>query len=397
MSAYTLYQARRKLVTEPLNRLGTITRDVWASRANPLSTTPPARFMAAWGEVLERATRRYSKPEFSIPGALERTILRTPFCNLVYFDHEEGRKGPNVLIIAPLSGHHATLLRDTVARLAPECNVFLTDWVDARLVPAEKGPFGFDDMVKLLQRFMDLLSPDLHVIAVCQPCPALLAAVALQEQEDREAPRTMTLMAGPIDPRVNITAVGKLAQSRPLAWFKALTINRVPAGEPGFLRKVYPGFLQLAALMAMNPDRHWGSWWRFFVDVATGNEAGAAAHRKFYDDYLAVLDMPAEFYLQTVEKVFQRCDLPRGTLKVHGKLVQPQLITTTALLTVEAAKDDICAPGQTRAAHDLCRGIPRERRDIVVVEDVGHYGVFSGSRWREKVAPIVLDFIRRNA
>ncbi len=280
-----------------------------------------------------------------------------------------------------------TLLRDH--------KVYITDWVDARMVPVEAGPFHLDDYVDYIQRFIRHLGAErLHVVSVCQPTVPVLAAVSLMAARGETTPRTLTMMGGPIDPRRSPTSVNNLATTQPLDWFRHTVIDTVPANYPGRGRQVYPGFLQHAGFVAMNPGRHLSSHWDFYLNLLRGDEDDAEAHRKFYDEYNAVLDMPAEYYLDTIRIVFQQFLLPRGLWDVAGERVNPAAIKDSALLTVEGELDDISGPGQTEAAHDLCSGIPAERRRNQVVEGAGHYGIFSGRRWRESVYPQVRDFIK---
>ena len=369
-----------------------------------LRGTPLARVLASASELLERATRRYPKPPFGFStteidgrtvAVRELPRLETPFCNLIHFERDAPRRDPKVLMIAPLSGHHASLLRDTVARLLPDHDLYVTDWIDARLVPLSAGRFDLDDYIDLLQRFIHTLGSDVHVLAVCQPSVLALAAISLMaEADDPATPRTMTLMAGPVDTRVNPTQVDRLATNRPLDWFEMAAVYRVPAGEPGFLRKVYPGFLQLTAFVALDPERHADAHRQLYRDLLAGDEESAEAHRRFYDDYLAVMDVPAEYYLQTIATVFQNHDLARGAMTSRGRAIRPETIRRTALMTVEGEKDEITSVGQTAAAHTLCAGIPAERRIQYVQPGAGHYGVFSGRRWREEIAPRIARFIR---
>ena len=318
-------------------------------------------------------------------------MVEKPFCKLVRFES----RGPRVLLFAPLSGHFATLLRETVRTMLPDHEVFITDWTDARMVPTSAGTFSFDDYVAYAIEFMRALGPDLHVMAVCQPSVPVLAAVSLMAtKNDPCVPRSLTLMGGPIDPRESPTEVNKLATTRDISWFEDNVIHTVPFGHPGAGRRVYPGFLQLLAFVSMNPERHAESYRNYFFDVLRGDSEAAEAHRKFYDEYNAVLDMDAAYYLDTVRMVFQEHALPRGRMRIAGELVRPADIRTTALLTVEGELDDISGLGQTRAAHTLCAGIPNERKQHHVAEGAGHYGIFSGRRWRESVYPIVREFIR---
>ena len=400
---YGAYQLNRAFA-EPVNRWAGLLRSVWSNPFFPAASTAFGRSVASAGEMLERATRRYPKVPFGLESTVsggcrvavrETTCAETPFCNLVRFERATERRDPRVLLVAPLSGHHASLVRDTAAQLLPEHDVYVTDWIDARLVPLAEGRFDLDDYVELMQRFMRLLGPDLHVVAVCQPCVPVLAAVSLMEASgDPASPRSMTLMAGPIDARVSPTKVDTYATSRPLSWFETMAVHHVPFGEPGFLRKVYPGFLQLAAFVSMNASRHVDAHRKLYRDLVAGDEESAGVYRRFYDDYLSVMDVPAEYYLQTVRSVFQRHELARGEMEWRGARVRPELIRRAALMTVEGENDDITAVGQTSAAHGLCAGIPAERRERLVVPGVGHYGVFSGRRWREEIAPRVGEFVR---
>ncbi len=404
---YSVYQLNRALA-DPVNSWAGLVRNLWSHPSFPMSGTPFGRAIACASEELERVTRRYPKVPFGFEsteiadrliGVREAVCLETPFCNLIRFERDTLRHDPKVLLIAPLSGQHATLLRDTVARLIPDHDVYVTDWIDARLIPHSKGPFDLDDYIDLLQRFMRHIGPDLHVVAICQPCVPLLAAVSLMaESGDLASPRSMTLMAGPIDTRVNPTRIDSYAAALPLAWFELTAVHRVPFGEPGFLRRVYPGFLQQSAIMSMNASRPLNAHRNLYRDLVAGDEQSAEAHRRFYEDYLAVMDLPAEFYLQTLRSVFQRHELARGEMKWRGtRLVRPDLIRSTALMTIEGADDDITGVGQTSAAHALCSAIPAERRQRHVAQGVGHCGVFTGRRWREEIAPRVREFIRSSS
>jgi poly(3-hydroxybutyrate) depolymerase len=306
---------------------------------------------------------------------------------------EQMRSQPKVLLVAPLSGHHSTLLRDTVKSMLPDHKVFITDWTDARMVPLEAGPFHLDDYVEYVQEFIRHCGPDVHVISVCQPTVPVLAAVSLMASRGEATPLTMTMMGGPIDARKSPTAVNNLAMNKSFSWFETNVIFRVPQNFPGAGRAVYPGFLQHTGFVAMNPDRHLTSHYDYFLDLIRGDDDSAESHRQFYDEYNAVLDMPAEYYLDTIKTVFQDFALVNGTWQVHGELVQPQDIGSTALLTIEGELDDISGAGQTRAAHDLCTGVPTSRKFHYDAEGAGHYGIFSGRRWREKIYPQVRDFI----
>ena len=402
-----MYSGFGRAVTDSVNSWANSVHALWSHPASPLAGTPFARIVASNGELLERATRRYPKPPFGLPRTIvegrevavrEVVRLATPFCNLIRFERDlaPGRaQDPKVLLVAPLSGHHASLLRDTVARLLPDHDLYVTDWIDASLVPLAAGRFDLDDYVHLVQRFLRELGSGVHVIAVCQPSVPVLAAVALMaESGDRATPRSMTLMAGPIDTRVNPTAVDRAATNRSMAWFELAAAHRVPAGNPGFLRRVYPGMLQLTAFVALDPLRHAAAHRKLYQSLLAGDEESAEAHRRFYDDFLAVMDVPAEYYLQTVSTVFRKHLLARGQMTVRGRPVRPDAIAATGLMTVEGENDNIAAVGQTAAAHALCTAIPRGRRRLHVQSGAGHYGVFSGRRWREEIAPRIAEFIR---
>ena len=298
-----------------------------------------------------------------------------------------------MLVVAPLSGHHSTLLRDTVKSLLHDHKVFITDWTDARMVPADAGPFRLDDYVAYVQEFIRHIGPHAHVMSVCQPTVPVLAAVSLMASRGEPTPLTMTMMGGPIDARKSPTAVNNLATDKSYQWFENNVIYRVPQNYPGAGRRVYPGFLQYSGFVAMNPDRHVNSHYDYFLDLVRGDEESAESHRQFYDEYNAVLDMPAEYYLDTIRRVFQEFALVNGTWVVDDQPVRPQDIRRTALLTIEGELDDISGAGQTKAAHDLCSGIPAEHRFHYDVEGAGHYGIFSGRRWREQVYPRVRAFI----
>jgi len=402
---YFAYQLQRGL-QEPLHLWASIQQAVWSHPGLP--ETPLTRALVAMSELMERSTRFYAKPAFGLTSTtagehtvpvVERRAQRTPFCELVHFEREGAAQHPRVLLVAPLSGHHATLLRETVQELLVDHDVYLTDWVDARLIPVSAGTFDLEDYVALVQGLLRELGPDIHVISVCQPAVAVLAAVSLlAEDAPKLQPRTLALLAGPVDSRVNPTEVNRLARAQPLNWFERWAVDTVPATEPGAGRRVCPGFFQLSGFVSMNPDRHWGAHWKLFRDVVEGDVAGAAVGRRFYDEYLAVMDLPAEYYLQTVRTVFQEDALALGTLALKsGRPVRPAAITRTALLTVEGEKDDITGLGQTLAAHALCVGLSADQKEHHQQPGAGHYGVFSGRRWREGVAPRIRSFIRRHA
>ncbi|GIL40365.1 polyhydroxyalkanoate depolymerase [Roseiterribacter gracilis] len=402
---YTLYEWNRAAML-PVRMLAGAANIAFQNPFAPVSYTQFGRSVVAASEVLERVTRRFEKPEWGldvtliggepVPVTIE-TVDQTPFCNLLHFSRDTDRNDPKVLLVAPISGHHATLLRGTVEALLPHHDVYVTDWIDARQVPLANGAFDLDDYVHYLIRFLKLLGADTHVIAVCQPAVPVMAAVSLLASAgDAVQPRTMTLMGGPIDTRRAPTAVTRLAETRPIEWFEHSVISPVPMMYPGALRNVYPGFVQLTGFMQMNLDRHVGAHVKLFQHLVRGDDESADAHRKFYDEYLSVMDLTAEFYLQTVETVFQRHDLPNGTMKVRGVPVVPGDVQRTALLTIEGELDDISAPGQTLAAHDLLTGLPAEKKKAHLQLGVGHYGIFNGRRWRESILPVVRSWIRQH-
>ncbi len=322
------------------------------------------------------------------------TVDATPFASLVHFKKDSDRRQPKVLLVAPMSGHFATLLRSTVEVMLRDHDVYITDWHNARDIPADAGPFGFDEYVEHVMRFLEFLGPRSHVIGVCQPAVAVLAAVAVMSEDNNPAtPRSMTLMAGPIDTRRNPTKVNILAKTRDISWFEDKMIGVVPWRYRGAGRRVYPGFIQLSAFVAMNLDKHIGAHIKQFRALASEDNLVAETHRAFYDEYLAVMDLPAEFYLETVQRIFMDHELPKGELKYRGRLVKPELIKKTFLFTVEGERDDICGLGQTAAALDLCSNLRPSLKRHYVQTGVGHYGVFSGNRWAEEIYPRVREVI----
>ncbi|AXK72445.1 polyhydroxyalkanoate depolymerase [Lysobacter sp. TY2-98] len=375
-----------------------------------LSSMPGASQMAAGSELFYRLGKDYEKPRFDIRdvevdgrsyAVIEREALHKPFCRLLHFKRyaddavsvEALQGAPTVLVVAPLSGHHATLLRDTVRTLLRDHDVYITDWVDARMVPAAEGPFHLDDYVLYVEEFIRHIGThNLHVISVCQPTVPVLAAVSLMAARGEPTPKSLVMMGGPIDTRENPTQVNDLATHKPMWWFETQLIHPVPLPYPGAGRRVYPGFLQHMGFVAMNPERHFQSHWDFYENLLKGDLDDAESHRRFYDEYNAVLDMPAEYYLDTVRIVFKEHLLPKSEWEVHGQRVDPSKIHDTALLTIEGELDDISGRGQTRAAQKLCSGIPEADRQHLVVEGAGHYGIFSGRRWRTQVYPKVRDF-----
>lgn len=406
---YQLYELQHALMT-PVRIQSELIRTVFQNPYNPLSYTALGRTISASAEMTERMTRRFGRPEFGLHETIiggkkveveEKVVAEKPFCSLANFKRKTKRNDPQVLIVAPMSGHYATLLRGTVEALLPHHDVYITDWEDARQVPMAAGTFNFDSYVTYLREFLSLLGPDTHLIAVCQPAVPVLAAVSLMATEnDPNQPLSMTLMGGPIDTRVSKTEVTELAETRPLKWFEKTVIHTVPFFYPGANREVYPGFLQLGGFMSMNLDTHIGSHLKFFQHLVTGDGESSDKHRTFYNEYLSVMDIPAEFYLQTVEEVFQKHSLPRGTMKCKdpytGKLqdVRPQDIRKTALLTIEGELDDISARGQTTAAHELCYNLPQRKQFHHFQLQCGHYGIFNGGRWRKQIMPRIRHFIR---
>ena len=402
---YTLHEMKRA-VHAPVNLWAQAMQATFANPFSPWAWGPGSAKVAASSELLMRVIRHYDKPAFGLSetqvggqavAVHEQFVDDRPFCRLLHFRREVLRDDPKVLVVAPLSGHHASLLRDTVRALLPEHDVYITDWLDARLVPVAAGDFHFDDYVAYVQAYLRLLGPNVHVLAVCQPTVPVLAAISLLAATGEAGPRSMTLMGGPIDTRICPTAVNEFATRHSMRWFETRVIDRVPAKYPGFGRRVYPGFLQHAGFVSMNQDRHLQAHLDFYNHLVEGDGDSAEAHRRFYDEYNAVMDLPAEFYLETIRRVFKDHELPRGMMKVAGQSVEPALITQTALLTIEGSLDDISSPGQTDAAQDLCSALPETMRQRLLVEGVGHYGIFSGRRWREEIYPQVRDFIRCHA
>jgi polyhydroxyalkanoate depolymerase len=361
------------------------------------------RAAGALCEMMTRARLSHRRPSFGIEEVRfgnhlvpvrEEEVLATPFGTLLRFAKEGAPPQPRVLLVAPLSGHFATLLRDTVRVMLPEHDVHVTDWANARDVGVWHGRFGFDEYVEHLMRFLEVMGPGAHVVAVCQPCVQALAAAALLAEDDHACqPRSLTLMAGPIDTRINPTKVNELATGQPIGWFEQNLIARVPLRYPGALRRVYPGFLQLAAFMSMNVDRHFKAHVDLFRAIAKGETEQARTIKAFYDEYFAVLDMTAEFYLETVSRVFQDHLLAKGELLWRERRINPKAIRRTALFTVEGERDDICSIGQTVAAHDLCTSLRAYRKKHYMQAGVGHYGVFSGRRWAAQIYPLVRNTI----
>jgi poly(3-hydroxybutyrate) depolymerase len=406
---YWLYEMSHAAL-DPARALADATRLFYKNPANPYAHTTFGKSIAAACELFERSIRRYSRPDWDIDSALvggERvpvhitTIWERPFCRLLHFErmleHAPRRPQPHILIVAPMSGHYATLLRGTVEAFLQNHDVFITDWEDARMVPLSDGRFDLDDYIDYVISMLHVLGGDTHVIAVCQPSVPVLAAIALMEAEDDPCtPHSMVLMGGPIDTRANPTGVNRLAEQRGVDWFRRNVITRVPFPHPGFLRDVYPGFLQLHGFVSMNLERHIEAHRELYQHLIEGDGDSAQKHREFYDEYLAVMDLAAEFYLQTVETVFVRHALPKGEMTHRGRRVDLGKIHRTALMTVEGEHDDISGVGQTEAAHALCVNIPAEKQAHWLQPDVGHYGVFNGSRFRAEIMPRISDFILSN-
>lgn len=410
---YQLHEMNRTMLN-PLIQWAEASSKLFTNPVSPFAHTPFAQRIAAGYELMYRLGKDYDKPQFGItsvdvPGhasvaIIEEVAIEKPFCRLLHFRKDLSTPAlsklvqPKVLLVAPLSGHHSTLLRDTVRVLLADHDVYITDWVDARMVPLDKGAFHLHDYIYYVQDFIRFLGADLNVISVCQPTVPVLAAISLMASaNEANMPKTMVMMGGPIDPRKSPTEVNNLATEKPFSWFENTVIYSVPPNYPGYGRHVYPGFLQHAGFVAMNPRRHAQSHWEFYLHLRGGDNESAEEHRKFYDEYNAVLDMPAEYYLETIKTVFQDFCLPAGTWDVEGKLVCPQDIKGVALFTIEGELDDISGSGQTRAAHDLCSHIPKEKKQHFTAPKCGHYGIFSGRRWRETIAPRITEFIKAHA
>ena len=383
-----------------------VLRSLPGAETLPEHLTWATRATVAWADVADSVLRPRGKPDWNIRAVRgsdeavhEEVVLDLPFVRLLHFAAPTTPPdAPRILLVAPMSGHHATLLRGTVQDMLDQgIAVFVTDWRDARIVPLLHGDFDLGSYIEHVIQFLQHLGPDTHVVAVCQPAPAVVAAVSLMAaRNDPAQPRSMTLMGGPVDTRAAPTAVTQLAEQHPISWFEQHVVATVPPWHPGAFRRVYPGFLQLAAFISMNPDRHVEAHRRMFNHLIKGDESSAESHRRFYDEYLAVMDVPASYYLQTVESFFQKHELAQGTFRVRGELVDPRAIERTALLTVEGELDDISAPGQTIAAQALCASVPSERRGQYLQPGVGHYGIFNGRKWRAEILPRIKAFALSN-
>nr|WP_045738510.1 polyhydroxyalkanoate depolymerase [Xanthomonas sp. MUS 060] len=411
---YQLHELTRNLLA-PWVHQAEANAKIFSDANSIWSTLPGADRFAASNELLHRLGKDYEKPAWSLDHVeinghalpiVEQEVLHKPFCRLLRFKRfsddtaivDSLKQQPAVLVVAPLSGHHATLLRDTVRTLLRDHKVYVTDWIDARMVPQSEGDFGLDDYVDYVQEFIRHIgAASLHVMSVCQPTVPVLAAVSLMAARGEVTPRSLVMMGGPIDARHSPTEVNNLATRNTLSWFEHNLIHTVPSAYPGHGRQVYPGFLQHIGFLAMNPSRHFMSHWDFYANLIKGDLQDAQAHRRFYDEYNAVLDMPASYYLDTIRVVFQEFLLPRGEWTVGGERVDPSAIRDTALLSIEGELDDISGLGQTAAVHELCTGIAAQRRQHLEVKGAGHYGIFSGRRWREIVYPQVRAFIAANA
>ena len=414
---YQIYETQRSFM-EPFSELAQVAAKMLTNPQNPIGHLPLAQRVSAGYELMHRLGKDYVKPEFGIRTVQvgkvdvaihERVEIDKAFCELRRFKRFSDdaptltalKKQPAVLIVAPLSGHYATLLRDTVKTMLKDHKVYITDWKNARLVPLEDGEFHLDDYVNYVQEFIGHVQSvygNCHVVSVCQPTVPVLAAVSLMASRGEKTPLSMTMMGGPIDARKSPTAVNNLAMNKSFEWFENNVIFRVPPNFPGAGRRVYPGFMQHTGFVAMNPDRHLKSHYDYFKDLIKGDNSSAESHRQFYDEYNAVLDMDADYYLETIRTVFQDFALVKGTWDVRNssgeaERVRPQDIKGTALLTVEGELDDISGSGQTQAAHQLCTGIVSQHKKHLEVPGAGHYGIFSGRRWREIVFPQVRDFI----
>lgn len=383
------------LMLTPARMAAGVAKTAYQNPFSPLAYTPSSRAIAASCELFERGTRSYAKPSFGLPTS-ERVVWQRPFCRVIAFGEPSAK--PKLLLVAPLSGHYATLLRGTVAAFLDTHQVFITDWADAKQVPLSAGRFDLDDYIDYCMAMFEALGPDLHVMAVCQPSVPVLAAIARMEAEDHPlVPRSAVLVGGPIDTRRSPTAVNKLPQQHKIGWFEQNCIHPVPWPHPGYGRKVYPGFLQLAGFISMNLDRHQTAHWDMFNHLVQGDGDSAAKHREFYDEYLAVMDLTAEYYLQTVERVFIEHQLPRGVMRHRGDLVDLTAIRRCALMAIEGEKDDITGIGQTSAALDLTTSLSAEKKAYHLQMGAGHYGIFNGSRFRAEIVPEIAGFIEAHA
>ncbi|MDR1475562.1 MAG: polyhydroxyalkanoate depolymerase [Holosporales bacterium] len=392
---------------QPARKTAETIKNIISVLPDKYSRTPFFSSTSGLLDIFSRITRQTKKPSFNIAKTVisskeysvcEEIITSKPFGNLLHFKVQGMKKRrPKLMIIAPISGHFATLLRDTVKRMVAEHDVYITDWISASMVPLKFGVFGLDEYNSYIIDFLHKIGPGAHVMAVCQPVVQGLAVCAIMSAAgDPCTPSSIILMGGPIDPRKNPTMVNKFAESFSIKWFENNLIQTVPSGFPGVGRRVYPGFVQIMAFISMNPHKHFDAHTQYLIDCIESNQAGQQKHRDFYDEYLTTMDMDREFFIETVDKVFKRYDFAKGIMKYKGKLIDPKKITKTALLTVEGERDDISALGQTTAAHDLCPNVPKDHKKSFVQPGVGHYGVFSGSKWRSTIAPVVTEFIYKH-
>ncbi|WP_439547317.1 polyhydroxyalkanoate depolymerase [Sandarakinorhabdus sp.] len=403
---YTAFEMQRAWMAG-VGMMAKSSSELLLSAAHPLAWNPASPVMARSLEVFAHAVAPRGKPPFGLETTIvdgvsvavsEDIVVRKPFGQLKHFQRAvSGRNDPRVLVVAPMSGHYATLLRGTVERLLPDHDVYITDWRDAKLVPVSEGRFDLNDYVDYLIEYLEALGPDTHMLAVCQPSVPALAAVCLMNADDHPcAPPSLTLMGGPVDTRKAPTSVNDLAHNRPYAWFEQMVIQRVPDIYPGAGRKVYPGYLQLSGFLSMNLANHMKSHWEMFKHLIEGDTESSDATKAFYDEYRAVCDMTAEFYLQTIDLVFQRQALATGQFWHRGRLADPAAITRTALLAIEGERDDISGIGQTKAALDLAVNLPDSKKAYHMAMGAGHYGIFNGRKWREGVAPVVEQFMRKH-
>jgi poly(3-hydroxybutyrate) depolymerase len=401
---YNIMEAWRTSLL-PFRSLLAANHAILSNKYNPVMHTSMGKAMLASFEMAERITRNYPKPEFNIISTMiddkeieviQKTSLSKPFCNLIHFSKASKVKQPKFLIIAPMAGHHSTLLRGTVEALLPSLDVYITDWKDAAQVPLEAGKFDMDDYIHYLMEFLAHIGEGTHIMAVCQPTvPALAAVSIMSEDKNKFLPASMTLVGGPIDARKNPTAVNMFAKNKSIEWFEKNVISQVPEGYPGKGRKVYPGFLQLAGFMSMNIFNHIESHTKMYNQLMSDDKRPAEAQKKFYDEYLAVMDLPAEFYLETIEEVFLDFSLATGKLTFRDRIIDLSEITKTALLGIEGENDDIAGVGQTKASLKLCKNLPDDRKQYHLQEGVGHYGVFSGTKFTKFIAPVIVEFVKK--
>jgi len=401
---YLLESTRANL--SPLRYAILAAQEWYESQYNPLYSSNFAQTMRATLEIAERISRKYSKPEFGITAAMindksypveNEVLLKKPFCNLVHFDKKiYTGKQPRLLVVAPMAGHHATLLRGTIQEMLSYTDVYVTDWIDASQVPLSEGSFNMDDYIDYVIDFINFLGPNLHIMAVCQPTVPVLAATAIMSAEkQKNIPLSLTLMGGPVDARENPTKIGSFATDLSQEWFKKYTITEVPHNFPGHGRKVYPGFMQLVGFVGMNWQKHLDSHIDLFQNLLVEDDAKAETQKAFYDEFLSVMDLPEEFFIQTLKEVFKQFSLAEGKLISRGRHADTKYITKCAILGIEGEKDDIAGVGQTKAALDICSNVPSEKKQYYLQKDVGHYGVFSGSKFRKFIAPTIAEFIRK--